>query len=1657
MLARSLELKEPYKKCCLAAASALLALVLLISFVNFAQGQPGQPPSPPVSPENNENTNDNTPFMDWQDASGIVDNYHIQIDNDSNYSSPNVDNDNVGSVSECAVLDENQLPDGVYYWRVRAENADGYGPWSDNWTFVVNTQQYLWVQTTQSDFQQGTLENVIATSGDNVRLNDNELSTDENTIALYHFNEGTGDTVYDETANNNDGTITTATWTTGKFDNGLYFDEGWDDYVEVPDSTSLSPTGGLTELTVECWYYPESNARTEELVSKFTNPDLGWHIQTQTGTGDNIKFYVWVGFGGGAAYGYPVSDVALINQWTHLALVYASNPSGGHNLIAYVNGVLKDNQYNLGWGNIANTSDNLFIGADHGTGGWAWGTIDEVRIENRALTTSEIAADAAPGYKSSGTLTSVVKDAGGDAWWDIIEWDNTTPAGTSLTMEARSSGDNSTWSAWTSVNKGDNLSWENRYFQYRATFTGGSDTPVLSEVRVNYTVLPTLPGKPTLSSPSDGTTTNDNTPTFTWTAGSSATSHRLVIDNNPNFADGENTYDNANLGGSATSCTIENELPDDNYSWKVIAINSSGENESDNWTFRVDTLAPAAPTMTYPDNNENTNDNTPTFRWTIPPENSLPLTYRLQIYKEPGVDDNTIALYRLNESSGTNVPDEMGNDDGTLQGTEGTDWDWIDNGKFGNALQFYNSGSGYITVPDSSRFSPPGDLPELTVEFWYWSGPADETDALFDKYKEYATPTYHGWFIDEQAATTSTKFKLFMQVGTGSGYRNYWVDDVANEEEWVHIAMVWDGSELYMFVNGENKTGGTYGGSGSGNIDNTTQVLYIGCKDAGWYPIDGAIDEVRIENRALTAAEILADASAYYDNVNITENQHELPAENALSDGMCYWRVMATDNAGNNGNWSDNWIFRVDTLAPAAPTMTYPDNDENINDNTPNLDWTAPSENSYPLTYDVWVDNNSGFSSPEVTATGITDENYQLTSELQDNLYYWRVRATDNAGNVGDNSERTFRVDTLAPAAPTMTYPDNNENTNDNTPTFRWTVPESSPLTYRLQIDNELGTDDNTLALYHFNEGSGTAVSDSSNNGNDGTIGGTEETNWRWWVDNGKFDDALHIIDGTGKVTVPDSPSLNSEGGFDELTIEFWYYDQDVNAANEVVAKFDWGGGKGWFVRDDGVATNPNKFDLYVWMGFVTAGSYGWVIDNAGNAGEWVHIAAVYAPDGPGHKMTVYANGVEIGSKSNTGWDGLDNTTNDLIMGNGNGVVDEVRIENRALTAAEIAADASAYFYDNANITENQHELPAESALSDGIHYWRVRAIDNAGNDSDWSDNWIFRVDTLAPAAPTLVSPDNGAQTADSTPTLSWNAVDDNSLPVTYDLQVDDNADFSSPTENVSGLTDNSYTTSSLAEDTWYWRVRAEDNAGNTGNWSSRLFTVDTTAQAAPTLTAPANGASTIDTTPTFDWGSVSGAASYTLQYATDSGFTQNLTTISTSATNYTPTSALTDGMWYWRVRTIDAAGNIGGWSNTWSFTIDTATPTVTISPTLGATPTATGWILTTANSSIEISGSVGDATGVTVRINGEVVPVIGGSFSKTVNLVVGTNTFTISITDVAGNTTTRTLSVIRTAAVTPPAAAPAISPELAVFVGVLVAVIIVLMVFVKMVLVKKR
>ncbi|MHA2252977.1 MAG: glycoside hydrolase family 78 protein [Candidatus Kariarchaeaceae archaeon] len=88
-----------------------------------------------------------------------------------------------------------------------------------------------------------------------------------------------------------------------------------------------------------------------------------------------------------------------------------------------------------------------------------------------------------------------------------------------------------------------------------------------------------------------------------------------------------------------------------------------------------------------------------------------------------------------------------------------------------------------------------------------------------------------------------------------------------------------------------------------------------------------------------------------------------------------------------------------------------------------------------------------------------------------------------------------------------------------------------------------------------------------------------------------------------------------------------------------------------------------------------------------------------------------------------------------------------------------------------------------------------------------------------------------------------------------------------------------------------------------------------------PSLVSPSPGAYKSDTTPTFDWDSVSGATEYQLQVDNQNTFTSTAVDITTASTAYT-SSALGYSTYYWRVRA--KISTYGAWSEVRSFTLFT-------------------------------------------------------------------------------------------------------------------------------------
>jgi C1A family cysteine protease len=214
--------------------------------------------------------------------------------------------------------------------------------------------------------------------------------------------------------------------------------------------------------------------------------------------------------------------------------------------------------------------------------------------------------------------------------------------------------------------------------------------------------------------------------------------------------------------------------------------------------------------------------------------------------------------------------------------------------------------------------------------------------------------------------------------------------------------------------------------------------------------------------------------------------------------------------------------------------------------------------------------------------------------------------------------------------------------------------------------------------------------------------------------------------------------------------------------------------------------------------------------------------------------------------------------------------------------------------------------------------------------------SWVKYGDaTVVPAAPAQVSPTSGTLTNDQTMTLTWSSV---SFASNYDVQVDNNSDFTSPESLGISLTKTSFTTANLADAKYYWRVRAKNVAGTAGPWStSRDFIIDFAPPDPPVLSSPTNGAEVIGT-PTFAWLASVSAVAYQLQYETTNDGnpdTYIFRSLEITTLNYKPASAPEVMLpVYWSVRAKDNNGSWGAWSQPFTVTVVPPAPGV---PTLSS------------------------------------------------------------------------------------------------------------------------
>jgi hypothetical protein len=306
-----------------------------------------------------------------------------------------------------------------------------------------------WTQTTQSDFESGTLFQVDTTSSPG----DMKLAVDPSSEQLDqdnpHYSWG---------------------WQ-------IVRDEDW-----AAQSFVAGMTGNLTKVALYLTKYGSPGQLTIEIRDTVgTNNEPGDIVYASITTGDVVSGY-------GQEYQFAFPSPAVVTSGTRYAIVL-HEPSGvGGNDKYYWAGFKYYDIY---------PSGKAWLSDDSGDE-WSAGCCGIHDFYFRTYVTA--------GHYSSGTLTSSTHDTGFSADFGCISWTATAPAGTSIKFQIATNNDNSTWNFkgpdgtpgtyYTSSSTGIWTGHDNdHYIKYKAFLSTGDTgkTPVLHDISVTYSQTSVLP------------------------------------------------------------------------------------------------------------------------------------------------------------------------------------------------------------------------------------------------------------------------------------------------------------------------------------------------------------------------------------------------------------------------------------------------------------------------------------------------------------------------------------------------------------------------------------------------------------------------------------------------------------------------------------------------------------------------------------------------------------------------------------------------------------------------------------------------------------------------------------------------------------------------------------------------------------------------------------------------------------------------------------------------------------------------------------------------------------------------------------------------------------------------------------------------------------
>lgn len=612
--------------------------------------------------------------------------------------------------------------------------------------------------------------------------------------------------------------------------------------------------------------------------------------------------------------------------------------------------------------------------------------------------------------------------------------------------------------------------------------------------------------------------------------------------------------------------------------------------------------------------------------------------YRLRYTGAPPPPPPQVLALPFNEGSGLTAADSTGNgNNATLRNGAG----WAA-GKQGAALNL-DGVDDLASIADAPTLA--GFTNKITLAGWVRRPTAQ-----------------NGWrhVITRQEGTTSAD-QFYLSFKDGSPWFGLATTTSGNEKtgggsggalgEWVHLAGVYDGSKLILYVNGVKRSELPK----TGPLVPSSRPVLIGANANTTNPLTGAerlkgqLDDIRVYSRALSATEVAGLSQTQAPpQVSISE-----PGDVRVGVGTTVnFAAEASDPADGDLSAEISWRaimnHKLHTHSNYLPPTTGPSGSFVLDDHGDDtyIELCARATNSAGISAEDCVDVR-----PDTATMTINSVPQGRAVTFGESTFTTPFTVEANSG-----ASRTLSAPLLSGCLTFDRWSDGGGATH------QITVPATDSAYTVSFID---GCASGPVLALPFSEGSGPTAADTSGNGNTATL-----RNGATWGP-GRLGSGL-VLDGINDLaSIADAPALSFT---DTLTVAGWVRRPAIQPGWRHVVS-----------RQVGIAGADQLYlgfkGKYPYFGLSTANG-GNQRTGGGTAprGQWVHLAGVY----DGSKLALYVNGTMRSELAKSG--AITPSGRPLLIGanaNGSdplagtealkGSIDDVRVYSRPLSAAEIA------------------------------------------------------------------------------------------------------------------------------------------------------------------------------------------------------------------------------------------------------------------------------------------------------------------------------------------------------------------------------------------------